>query len=119
MRPFVLRRTKEEVFSDIMLQKDEYIIRTYMAPYQRAIYREVLAMLKGIIKLPRKDMDKENGHQWKLMAHLRQLLQHPCLTHEVCLPIGTKDPVIVRGSGKMELIDRMVPKLLLTGHKIL
>ena len=53
---------------------------------------------------------------------LRKICQHPYLFEEVeqkINPLGTISDQIIRSSGKVELLHRMLPKLFKTGHRIL
>jgi ATP-dependent helicase STH1/SNF2 len=52
-----------------------------------------------------------------LMIQLRKICNHPflILTHNEELPVDT----LIRSSGKLELLDRILPKLLSFGHRML
>jgi SNF2 family DNA or RNA helicase len=49
---------------------------------------------------------------------LRKICNHPYLFLDYFEPEDLKDNVF-RASGKFELLDRILPKLIKTGHKVL
>lgn len=56
------------------------------------------------------------------LMQLRKICQHPYLFEEVetkINPSGMIDEKIVRSSGKVELLARVLPKLFATGHRVL
>ena len=56
------------------------------------------------------------------LMQLRKICQHPYLFEEVeqkINPTGTISDQIVRSSGKVELLHRILPKLFRTGHRVL
>lgn len=126
LRPFLLRRLKKEVESQLP-DKVEYLIKCDMSCLQRFLYS---FMQKGIL------IDggaKQNKSLMNTVMHLRKLCNHPFLFEEVeknCAAHWGKDvdgqgypldmgPEIYRCSGKFELLDRILPKLKDTGHRVL
>ncbi|KAI6192890.1 hypothetical protein M3Y99_01910300 [Aphelenchoides fujianensis] len=119
LRPFLLRRLKKEVEAELP-DKTEYVIKCDMSALQRIVYRH---LQKGLLI----DSSQENGRSLQnTMAQLRKLANHPflfpaieddCRKHWKVPQIGGKH--LYRVSGKLELLDRILPKLKATGHRIL
>uniref|UniRef100_A0A0N5ALU6 SNF2-family ATP dependent chromatin remodeling factor snf21 n=1 Tax=Syphacia muris TaxID=451379 RepID=A0A0N5ALU6_9BILA len=120
LRPFLLRRLKKEVESQLP-EKTEYVLKCDMSALQRILYQH---MQKGLL------IDsKSTGGTKALMntvVHLRKLCNHPFLFENIeedCrkfwdVPeITGKD--LYRVSGKFELLDRVLPKLKESGHRVL
>ncbi|MCP9264780.1 ATP-dependent helicase brm [Dirofilaria immitis] len=119
LRPFLLRRLKKEVESQLP-EKTEYVIKCDMSALQRILYQH---MQKGLL------IDSKHAGGRALMntvVHLRKLCNHPFLFENVedeCrefwkVPdVSGKD--LYRVSGKFELLDRVLPKLKASGHRIL
>uniref|UniRef100_A0A4W6FJ16 SWI/SNF related BAF chromatin remodeling complex subunit ATPase 2 n=1 Tax=Lates calcarifer TaxID=8187 RepID=A0A4W6FJ16_LATCA len=103
LRPFLLRRLKKEVESQLP-EKVEYVIKCDMSAIQKVLYRH---MQKGILLTDGSEKDKK-------VNKLRPL----CLlcTSGLCF---ISDSFTVPSSGKFELLDRILPKLQATGHRVL
>jgi len=128
LRPFLLRRLKKDVESQLP-DKVEYIIKCEMSALQRACYNQMQE--KGIMKT-----DNQQGKGGKKGAkalmntimQLRKLCNHPFMFQSVeesyARHIGmptdvVNGPDVYRASGKFELLDRIFPKLKRSGHRIL
>uniref|UniRef100_A0A2K6WAG2 Uncharacterized protein n=1 Tax=Onchocerca volvulus TaxID=6282 RepID=A0A2K6WAG2_ONCVO len=119
LRPFLLRRLKKEVESQLP-EKTEYVIKCDMSALQRILYQH---MQKGLL------IDSKHAGGRALMntvVHLRKLCNHPFLFENVedecrefwkVSDVSGKD--LYRVSGKFELLDRVLPKLKASGHRIL
>lgn len=119
LRPFLLRRLKKEVESQLP-EKTESVLKCDMSALQRILYQH---MQKGLL------IDSKHAGGRALMntvVHLRKLCNHPFLfenVEEECrefwkVPdISGKD--LYRVSGKFELLDRVLPKLKASGHRVL
>ncbi|GMT24306.1 hypothetical protein PFISCL1PPCAC_15603, partial [Pristionchus fissidentatus] len=120
LRPFLLRRLKKEVESQLP-DKVEYVIKCDMSALQRVLYKH---MQKGLLI----DTRAQQGGRTLMntVIHLRKLCNHPFLFHSVedsCraawnLPDIAGDE-LYRVAGKFELLDKMLPKMKATGHRIL
>ncbi|VDD94764.1 unnamed protein product [Enterobius vermicularis] len=119
LRPFLLRRLKKEVESQLP-EKTEYVLKCDMSALQRILYQH---MQKGLL------IDSKHAGGRALMntvVHLRKLCNHPFLFENVedeCREFW-KIPEITgkelyRVSGKFELLDRVLPKLKASGHRVL
>ncbi|UJR27769.1 hypothetical protein I4U23_009041 [Adineta vaga] len=125
LRPFLLRRLKKEVESQLP-EKVEYIIKCELSPLQHRLYH---AMSKNRTLI----IENQNGKTGRRalmnkIMQLRKICNHPFLFEEIeerlSEALGHKDGVIhgpdlFRVSGKFELLDRILPKLKASGHRIL
>uniref|UniRef100_A0A1I7UCT2 ATP-dependent helicase brm n=1 Tax=Caenorhabditis tropicalis TaxID=1561998 RepID=A0A1I7UCT2_9PELO len=120
LRPFLLRRLKKEVESELP-DKTEYVIKCDMSALQKVIYRH---MKKGILL----DGTASTGARSlsNTIVHLRKLCNHPflfqniedsCRAHWKTNEVNGKE--LMRVAGKLELLDRILPKFKATGHRVL
>ncbi|XP_026485100.1 ATP-dependent helicase brm isoform X2 [Vanessa tameamea] len=129
LRPFLLRRLKKEVESQLP-DKVEYIIKCDMSGLQRVLYKHMQS--KGVLLTDGSEKgNKGKGGAKALMntiVQLRKLCNHPFMFQHIeekfCDHIGTgggvvSGPDLYRASGKFELLDRILPKLKRTGHRVL
>lgn len=125
LRPFLLRRLKKEVESQLP-DKVEYIIKCDMSALQRIIYHHMKN--NGVILTD--DKSGKNGTKTLMntIMQLRKICNHPFifqdieekLSEHLGYPNGIiNGPEIYRASGKFELLDRILPKLKATGHRVL
>ncbi|KAK8523514.1 hypothetical protein V6N13_113460 [Hibiscus sabdariffa] len=112
IRPFILRRKKDEV-EKYLPGKSQVILKCDLSAWQKAYYQQVTE--KGRVGL-----DNGSGKSKSLQnltMQLRKCCNHPYLfvpTHNMW-----QKEEIVRASGKFELLDRLLPKLHRTGHRVL
>ncbi|XP_065202228.1 ATP-dependent helicase brm-like [Planococcus citri] len=129
LRPFLLRRLKKEVESQLP-DKVEYIIKCDMSGLQRVLYRHMQS--KGVLLTDGSEKGKQGKGGAKALMNtivqLRKLCNHPFMFQHIeekyCDHIGTSAGVIsgsdlYRVSGKFELLDRILPKLKATNHRVL
>merc|ERR1719328_76625 len=129
LRPFLLRRLKKDVESQLP-DKVEYIIKCEMSGMQRALYTNMQE--RGVMVTEAKSKDSKKGSAKALMntiMQLRKLCNHPFMFQHIeeayakhtNSPTGdiVNGPDIYRSSGKFELLDRILPKLKVTGHRVL
>ncbi|XP_074643538.1 SWI/SNF-related matrix-associated actin-dependent regulator of chromatin subfamily A member 2-like [Tubulanus polymorphus] len=128
LRPFLLRRLKKEVESQLP-EKVEYVIKCEMSALQRLVYCH---MQKGILLTDGSEKDKKGRGGTKalmnIIMQLRKICNHPFMFSHIeeafadmsGNPGGlVSGPDIFRSSGKFELLDRMLPKLKRTNHRVL
>ncbi|KAL8209476.1 hypothetical protein R6Q57_006208 [Mikania cordata] len=112
IRPFILRRKKDEV-EKYLPQKTQVILKCDMSAWQKVYYQQVT-------DVGRVGLDTGSGKSKSLQnlsMQLRKCCNHPYLfTGEY--NIWRKEE-IVRASGKFELLDRLLPKLHRAGHRVL
>ncbi|XP_049821381.1 ATP-dependent helicase brm-like isoform X2 [Aethina tumida] len=129
LRPFLLRRLKKEVESQLP-DKVEYIIKCDMSGLQRVLYKHMQG--KGVLLTDGSEKgNKGKGGAKALMntiVQLRKLCNHPFMFQNIeekyCDHVGIaggviSGPDIYRASGKFELLDRILPKLKATNHRVL
>ncbi|KAI5070128.1 hypothetical protein GOP47_0014471 [Adiantum capillus-veneris] len=116
LRPFVLRRLKHKVENELP-EKFERLVRCKPSAYQLLLMKRVKDKLGSL------------GHAKGRAVHntvieLRNICNHPYLSHlhtqeaEGLLPSHYL-PSIVRLCGKLETLDRILPKLKACNHRIL
>ncbi len=115
LRPFLLRRMKKEVEQELP-NKIEYVIKVELSGWQKIFYNQ----LKEHGMLARDPSTGKIGSRslMNTMMQLRKICNHPYLflqNYDTEFLISN----ICRCSGKFELLDRMLPKLISMGHKIL
>merc|ERR1719328_874755 len=130
LRPFLLRRLKKDVESQLP-DKVEYIIKCEMSGLQRALYTHMQE--KGVMLTDGAASGKKGGAGgakalMNTIMQLRKLCNHPFMFQHIeeayAKHIGSPTdvvtgPDIYRSSGKFELLDRILPKLKETGHRVL
>ncbi|KAK7501203.1 hypothetical protein BaRGS_00007688 [Batillaria attramentaria] len=127
LRPFLLRRLKKEVESQLP-DKVEYVIKCDMSALQRLIYNHM--QTKGVLLTDGSEKDKKGKGGTKTLMNtimqLRKICNHPFMFQHIeeafAEHIGSANgivsgPELYRSSGKFELLDRILPKLAATGHK--
>ncbi|KAH8103254.1 SNF2-family ATP dependent chromatin remodeling factor snf21 [Phellopilus nigrolimitatus] len=123
LRPFLLRRLKKDVESELP-DKVEKIIKIRMSALQAQLYKQ---MKKYKMIADGKEITKGGqgggvkGLSNELMQ-LRKICQHPFLFDSVedkINPSGMIDDTIYRVAGKFELLTRILPKFFATGHRVL
>ncbi|XP_010546817.1 PREDICTED: probable ATP-dependent DNA helicase CHR12 [Tarenaya hassleriana] len=113
IRPFILRRKKDEV-EKFLPGKTQVILKCDMSAWQKVYYQQVTDVGRvGLQTGSGKSKSLQN-----LSMQLRKCCNHPYLF------VGGdynmwKKPEIVRASGKFELLDRLLPKLRRAGHRVL
>merc|ERR1719412_1393819 len=129
LRPFLLRRLKKDVESQLP-DKVEYIIKCEMSGLQRRLYSHMQE--KGVLLMDTNAVKKPGQSGAKALMNtimqLRKLCNHPFMFQAVeesyAKHIGmatdvVTGPDIYRSSGKFELLDRILPKLKASGHRVL
>lgn len=148
LRPFLLRRLKKDVESDLP-DKVERVIKCKMSSLQLKLTRQIKE--HGMIFTEMQAADSKarpagvKGLQNQIMqlrkvslalryagalSHIQtvyvfpppQICNHPFVFQEVdksIEPTGSNDSTLFRVSGKFELLDRILPKLFSTGHRVL
>ena len=132
LRPYLLRRMKEDV-EDIP-EKEEVVVWVEMTADQRAYYKalheaKIHVLLAG---MSRKNMPNSRN----LLMELRHCCNHPFLLNGIeadftrkrrdaaaaatpPLPVPTSAELLIAASGKMVLLNKLLPKLKADGHKVL
>ncbi|XP_059403151.1 probable global transcription activator SNF2L2 [Carassius carassius] len=129
LRPFLLRRLKKEVESQLP-EKVEYVIKCDMSAIQKVLYRHMQG--KGILLTDGSEKDKKGKGGAKTLMNtimqLKKICNHPYMFQHIeesfaehlGYPNGIiSGPDLYRASGKFELLDRILPKLKATNHRVL
>eukprot|EP01053_Blabericola_migrator_P013230 Blabericola_migrator_1__13229@NODE_918_length_6062_cov_180_926939_g639_i0_p1_GENE_NODE_918_length_6062_cov_180_926939_g639_i0NODE_918_length_6062_cov_180_926939_g639_i0_p1_ORF_typecomplete_len1271_score287_17SNF2_N/PF00176_23/1e77HDA23/PF11496_8/3_2e23Helicase_C/PF00271_31/1_3e04Helicase_C/PF00271_31/7_5e20ResIII/PF04851_15/7_8e03ResIII/PF04851_15/4_6e14ERCC3_RAD25_C/PF16203_5/8_3e02ERCC3_RAD25_C/PF16203_5/2e05DEAD/PF00270_29/3_9e03DEAD/PF00270_29/0_00015PaREP1/PF05942_11/0_33PaREP1/PF05942_11/1 len=111
LRPFLLRRVKADVLSDLP-SKREYIVRIQLTKWQQLVYEQLVNRCLKVRDASGKITSKAVSN---VIMQLRKIVNHPYLF----LDQYKVDDNLWRTSGKFELLDRMLPKLVAFKHKIL
>lgn len=110
LRPFLMRRLKREVLSELP-EKIEHRIVAELTPDQRQIYMATLAQVK-------KDLDDSARGEGKDRAHFRMLAAITRLRQICCHPAMFLEGY-EGGSGKMELLMELIDEQVESNHRIL
>ncbi|XP_011034240.1 PREDICTED: chromatin structure-remodeling complex protein SYD-like isoform X2 [Populus euphratica] len=116
LRPFVLRRLKHKVENELP-EKIERLVRCEASAYQKLLMKRVEENL-GSIGNP-KARSVHNS-----VMELRNICNHPYLSQLHADEVDTLIPMhflppIIRLCGKLEMLDRLLPKLKATDHRVL
>eukprot|EP00183_Erythrolobus_madagascarensis_P005404 CAMPEP_0185857296 /NCGR_PEP_ID=MMETSP1354-20130828/29433_1 /TAXON_ID=708628 /ORGANISM="Erythrolobus madagascarensis, Strain CCMP3276" /LENGTH=995 /DNA_ID=CAMNT_0028559563 /DNA_START=1 /DNA_END=2988 /DNA_ORIENTATION=- len=119
LRPFLLRRLKSEVLKmgEKLPTKQEDVVMCDMSAWQRYIY-------KRMVHNERVPFTDNNGRRrFSKMSNpamqLRKVVNHPYLFFEDYSNEVDDSPELWRSSGKFDMLDACILKLLRTGHRIL
>ncbi|KAG8094264.1 hypothetical protein GUJ93_ZPchr0012g20724 [Zizania palustris] len=116
LRPFVLRRLKHKVENELP-EKIERLVRCEASAYQKLLMTRVEENLGGIGAVKVRSVHNS-------VMELRNICNHPYLSQlhveeiEGYLPRHYL-PSILRLCGKLEMLDRLLPKLKATDHRVL
>ncbi|XP_056383780.1 chromodomain-helicase-DNA-binding protein 8 isoform X2 [Hyla sarda] len=129
LKPMMLRRLKEDVEKNLA-PKQETIIEVELTNIQKKYYRAILE--KNFSFLTKGASQSNTPNLLNTMMELRKCCNHPYLItgaeEKILFDFREATPVIpldfhlqamVRSSGKLVLIDKLLPKLRAGGHKVL
>ncbi|XP_061423760.1 transcription activator BRG1-like isoform X1 [Lethenteron reissneri] len=129
LRPFLLRRLKKEVEAQLP-EKVEYVIKCDMSALQKVLYRHMQA--KGVLLTDGSEKDKKGKGGTKTLMNtimqLRKICNHVYIFQHIeesfSEHLGFSGGIIqgaelYRASGKFEVLDRILPKLRATNHRVL
>lgn len=121
LEPYILRRVKKDVEKSLPA-KVEQILRVEMTSTQRQYYKWILT--KNFNAL-RKGTKGSQGTFLNIMIELKKCCNHAMLikpTEYEQQQRGSQDDAVnqlLRGSGKMVLLDKLLCRLRETGHRVL
>ena len=118
LRPFLLRRLKSEVESQLP-GKAEYVVKCELSAMQKVLYRQIQE--QGLCSVGDGGELRVSGLN-NVEMQLRKVCNHPFLffSDEQMDQTRRSAPLhICRASGKFELLDRILPKLKALGHRVL
>jgi len=111
LRPFLLRRTKEDVASDLP-DKIEETLYVDLPPSQRKLYDELRTHYRTSLasSVKNKGMGRSKIMVLEALLRLRQAACHPALVRDM-----KRDP----GSAKFDCLEELIQDILPAGHKVL
>lgn len=111
LRPFLLRRKKEDVAADLP-EKVEETLYVDLPPAQRKLYDELRDHYRASLaaSLERKGLGRSKIMVLEALLRLRQAACHPALVREM-----KRDP----GSAKFDCLQELIEDILPAGHKVL
>lgn len=118
LRPFMLRRVKSEVL-DQLPEKVEKILRCELSSWQKELYKQIskkAVVENGLLSSNFVQAQPAARGLNNVVMQLRKVCNHPYLFAPQGYEINEN---IIRSSGKLELLDRMLPKLRAAGHRVL
>ncbi|KAJ2746970.1 ATP-dependent DNA helicase Snf21, partial [Coemansia sp. BCRC 34301] len=126
LRPFLLRRLKKDVEVDLP-DKVEHVVRCSMSAVQSRLYHQMLkfgTLFRGVQADSSGKVSVRKSHASfnNTIMQLRKICNHPFVFEQVesrINPTSVTDSMIYRSAGKFELLDRLLAKLLATGHRVL
>ncbi|KAL1110510.1 hypothetical protein AAG570_008038, partial [Ranatra chinensis] len=117
LEPFILRRVKKDVEKSLPA-KVEQILRVEMTSLQKQYYRWILsknynALRKGVKGSPSTFLN--------IVIELKKCCNHAQLTKPTESEVKTEDYLqnLLKGSGKLVLLDKLLVRLKETGHRVL
>ncbi|RZC04584.1 chromatin structure-remodeling complex protein SYD-like isoform X1 [Glycine soja] len=116
LRPFVLRRLKHKVENELP-EKIERLIRCEASSYQKLLMKRVEENLGSIGNSKARSVHNS-------VMELRNICNHPYLSQLHAEEVDNFVPKhylppIIRLCGKLEMLDRLLPKLKATDHRVL
>ncbi|TIB70030.1 hypothetical protein E3P77_00048 [Wallemia ichthyophaga] len=128
LRPFLLRRLKKDVEKDLP-DKVEKVVKCRMSPLQITLY-EQMKKYGQMASIATTDKNGAVGGSNKAgikglqntIMQLRKIVNHPFVFDAIesaVNPASISDDKLYRVAGKFELLDRILPKLKATGHRVL
>ncbi|CRG87580.1 Chromatin remodeling factor mit1 [Talaromyces islandicus] len=128
IRPFFLRRTKAQVLT-FLPPMAQVIVPVSMSIVQKKLYKSILAKNSKLIKSIFQNNQDQNNKQNErhslsnILMQLRKCLCHP-FVYSKQIEERTSNPVIshrnlVEASGKLQLLEHLMPKLKERGHRVL
>lgn len=120
LRPFLLRRLKKDVEKDLP-DKQERVVKCNFSALQAKLYKQLVTHNKIMVN---DEKGRKTGMRGlsNMLMQLRKLCNHPFVFEEVedqMNPSRLTNDLIWRTAGKFELLDRILPKLRATGHRVL
>ncbi len=126
LRPIMLRRMKEEVEKSIGA-KEEIIVEVELTNLQKRYYRAIYERNFSYLAQP----GRGKGNVPSLLnvvMQLRKACNHPFLlqgveeqivNEEKCATYEERMQALIKASGKLVLVDKLLPRLKAEGHKVL
>lgn len=124
LRPFLLRRLKKDVEKDLP-DKIEKVVKCKMSAIQQVLYSQ-MAKYNGFYLGENKDGSEKGGGVKGLnnrIMQLKKIVNHPFVFEEVEGILNPEKrwdtPLLIRTSGKFDLLDKVLDKFKATNHRCL
>jgi ATP-dependent helicase STH1/SNF2 len=120
LRPFLLRRLKKDVEKDLP-DKQERVVKCRFSSLQAKLYKQLVTNNKLMVSDGKGGKIGMRGLS-NILMQLRKLCNHPFVfeqVEDIINPTKSTNDLIWRTAGKFELLDRVLPKLKVTGHRVL
>lgn len=126
IRPFFLRRTKAQVLT-FLPPMAQIIVPVSMSVVQKKLYLSILAknpdLIRGILGGGKDLHAKERATLSNILMQLRKCLCHPFVYSQTIEERNVSSAVshrnLVEASGKLQLLELLLPKLHERGHRVL
>jgi chromodomain-helicase-DNA-binding protein 7 len=123
LKPYLLRRVKEHVERSVP-PKEEVIIEVELTVLQKQYYRAIYEMNKSFLF---RGATKDGPRLSNLAMELRKCCNHPFLVKGAEAVIreqmqesgNAAGDALIDSSGKLVLLDKLLPKLFAGGHRVL
>jgi superfamily II DNA or RNA helicase len=121
IKPYLLRREKELVEKTVP-PKEEIIIEVELTVPQKQYYRAIYEQKTNFLY---KQGAKDGPNLTNLAMELRKCCNHPFLIKGAGAELSkhfandSNHEILVKASGKMTLLDKLLPKLKEDGHRVL
>ncbi|XP_044576012.1 chromodomain-helicase-DNA-binding protein 1 isoform X2 [Cotesia glomerata] len=121
LEPFIIRRVKKDVEKSLPAKVDQ-ILRVEMTALQKQYYKWILTKNYNAL---RKGVKGSTMTFINIVVELKKCCNHAFLTKPMDYDREKKDDVedylqqIIRGSGKLVLLDKLLVRLRETGHRVL
>ena len=122
LRPHLLRRTKRDVNLNLT-PMEETLISVEITNYQKRCYRAILERNRSILL---RGSELQGPSFNNISMQLRHCCNHPYLIRSIVQAEGLDDADdeawlerLVTASGKIVLLDKLLPKLQAEGHRVL
>jgi len=112
LSPFLLQRLKSEALQGKLPPRTEILVRTPLSAWQQSAYTD---LERKTIRLLGDDDSVSSEQVNNALMQLRKIVLHPYLFQDAY----KRDENLVRSSGKVEALDRILSKLLRFDHKVL
>lgn len=119
LRPFLLRRMKADVLrmGEQLPEKQEHIVLCEMSAWQRHMYLKIVKSDRVLFT------DRHGRQRYDKLSNpavqLRKCVNHPYLFFQDHASRIIDSPELWRASGKFDMLDSIITKLLRTDHRIL
>ncbi|CAG8555954.1 5797_t:CDS:1, partial [Acaulospora colombiana] len=120
LRPFLLRRLKKDVESQLP-DKVERIIKVKLSALQQKLYNQMKTHGAIFVGTGERGKTGVRSHRNTVMQ-LRKICNHPFVFSEVekdINPNNENNHLLVRVSGKFDFLDRVLPKYFKANHRVL